>query len=86
MDEYVRYALLADGIQSEQLLTEIGLLEKAAYDVVVRTSAETGFGGSLPAVVVGESVGGLCADFPGSGMSGGKRAEKGNEVGDLDVV
>ena len=40
MDEYVRYALLADGIQSEQLLTEIGLLEKAAYEAVVRSSAE----------------------------------------------
>ncbi|MBK8872258.1 MAG: hypothetical protein IPN19_14785 [Elusimicrobia bacterium] len=40
MDEYVRYVLLADGIQSEQLLTEIGLLEKAAYDAVVRTPEE----------------------------------------------
>lgn len=40
MDEYVRYALMADGIQSEQLLTEIGLLEKAAYDAVVRMPEE----------------------------------------------
>lgn len=40
MMEYIRYALLADAIQSDHLLAEIGLLEKSAYNAVVRSPQE----------------------------------------------
>jgi hypothetical protein len=40
MDEYVRYVLLCDGIDAEQLLNEIAALEKAAYDTLAATPEE----------------------------------------------
>ncbi len=40
MDEYVRYALMADGIEPDKLLREIQLLEMAAYKALVRTPSE----------------------------------------------
>jgi hypothetical protein len=40
MDEYVRYVLLCDGIDAEQLLNEIVALEKTAYDALAKTPEE----------------------------------------------
>jgi hypothetical protein len=40
MDEYVRYVLLCDGIDAEQLLNEIASMEKSAYDALAKTPEE----------------------------------------------
>jgi hypothetical protein len=40
MAEYVRYVLLCDGIDAEQLLNELMVLEKTAYDVLANTPEE----------------------------------------------
>jgi hypothetical protein len=40
MNEYIRYVLMADGIDPEQLLTDMTALEKSAYAHLIKTSEE----------------------------------------------